>query len=316
MGYIATSVDVTEGLPQEISQGERLFISAWVFMPAPTRLVAAKNAVVVLLNGATYDKRYWHLSVPGRSGYSMAEYLQERGHVVVLLDHLGVGESSRPSNGFLIDRHIAARASELATMEIFDRLAKGRLDPAVAPLSDFTKVGVGHSMGSMLLITQQATYRTFDRVAITGYTAIGVHMMVNGVYEDGYLGPIDYSRPAYITVAHELVRESFFYPDIPPDVIAVDNAMTVNVPYVLIVQTSTSGIITREAGEIDVPVHICLGEIDLSPHSDSEPSYYRKSPHVTLHILKGSAHCQVLANTRVEMFERLHGWIGAGGDPL
>src|SRR5260370_33022012 len=104
MSYIAALIDVTEGLPQEISQGERLFISAWVFMPAPIRHVAAKSAVIVLFNGATYDKRYWHLNVPGRSGYSMAEYLQERGHVVVLLDHLGVGESSRPSNALLFDR--------------------------------------------------------------------------------------------------------------------------------------------------------------------------------------------------------------------
>ena len=84
--------------------------------------------------------------------------------------------------------------------------------------------------------------------------------------------------------------------------------MTVDVPYVLIVQTGTGGIITREAGEIDVPVYICLGEIDLSPRPYSEPSYYGKSPQVTLHILKGSAHCQVLANTRVEMFERLRSW--------
>src|SRR5580692_9249086 len=135
MGYIATLIDVTDGLPREISGGERLLISAWVFIPAHVKRVDGKCVVIVLLNGGTYDKRYWHVSVPGHSCYSMAEYLQKRGNVVVLLDHLGVGESSRPSNGYLIDRHIAARASQIAVTEIFDRLAKGQLDPSVPPLS-------------------------------------------------------------------------------------------------------------------------------------------------------------------------------------
>jgi hypothetical protein len=308
MSYIATLIDVTDGLPKSIAQGQRLFISAWIFIPAQTKRAHGKCAVIVLINGATYDKRYWHLSVPGRSGYSMAEFLQDRGNVVVLLDCLGVGESSRPLNGYLLDRQIAARASQVAITEIFDRLTKGVLDPSVSPLSQFTKVGVGHSMGSMLLITQQAMYRTFDRLAITGYTAIGVHVVQNGEHKSGYLGPIDYSRPAYITVAHELVRESFFYPDVADDVVAVDSAITVDVPYVLIVQSSTSGIIAKDASEIDVPVYICLGEIDLSPSPHSEPSYYGNSPQVILHILKRSAHCQVFATTRAEMFDRIDRW--------
>ena len=309
MGYIATLIDVTDGLPREISGGERLLISAWVFIPAHVKRVDGKCVAIVLLNGGTYDKRYWHVSVPGQSGYSMAEYLQKRGNVVVLLDHLGVGESSRPSNGYLIDRHIAASASQIAVTEIFDRLAQGQLDPWVPPLSPFVKVGVGHSLGGMQLITQQAAYRTFDRIAITGYTAIGVHMVQNGEHKSGYLGPVDYSRPAYITVSHELVRETFFFPDVADDVIAVDTALTVDVPYVLIVQSSTAGIITKEASEISVPVYICLGEIDVSPDPDSEPSYFRNSPQLTLHILKRSGHCQVFASTRVEMFDRINRWI-------
>jgi hypothetical protein len=58
-----------------------------------------------------------------------------------------------------------------------------------------------------------------------------------------------------------------------------------------------------------VPVYICLGEIDVSPDPYSEPSYFRNSPQVTLHILKRSGHCQVLASTRVEMFDRINRWI-------
>jgi alpha-beta hydrolase superfamily lysophospholipase len=309
MGYIATLIDVTAGVAEEISQGERLFVAAWIFVPRATKRADGKDVVFAFLNGATYDKRYWHVSVPGSSGYSMAEYLQERGNIVVLLDHLGVGESSRPLNGHLIDRHVAARASQMAVTEIFNRLVEGTLDPAVPPLPQFIRVGVGHSMGGMQLITQQASYRTFDRVVITGYTAIGVHMVQNGEHKSGYLGPMDYAQPKYITVSHDIVRETFFPPDIADEVLAVDKALTVHVPYALIVQSSTAGIIAREAGEIDVPVYILLGEVDVSPDPHSEPSYYRRSPHVTLHVLKGSGHCQVFASTRVEMFERIDHWV-------
>jgi len=83
----------------------------------------------------------------------------------------------------------------------------------------------------------------------------------------------------------------------------------VEVPCVLSRQSTMMGIVTEDAGRIDVPVYICLGERDVSPDPHAEPGYYRASSDVTLHILPRSGHCQNFATTRGEMYARIGGWI-------
>jgi len=307
--YIEMQVDVTHAMPKALGHEQPLFLSAWIFIPNELAYLDGKAVVLAMLNGATYDKRYWHLEAPGQPPHSFAEHFRQTGAVVILLDHLGVGRSSRPTNGHLIDRHVAASAAQAALDDIFARLRAGTLHANLPPLPAFLKFGGGHSMGAMVLVTQQAEYETFDGLIVTGYTAIGVHLLQDGELVSGDLSPIDYGKPHYVTVPHSEVRESFFWPTTSAELIALDDSMTVEVPYVLIVQSSTAGIIAEEAARITVPVYICLGEIDVSPRPHDEPSFYRGSRHVTLHILPRSGHCQVYAETRAEMFNAIEGWI-------
>jgi len=65
--------------------------------------------------------------VPGREGYSAAEALAARGHVVILADHLGIGESSRLPTQKKATRQIVALANHAAVSEIYRRLAAGTL---------------------------------------------------------------------------------------------------------------------------------------------------------------------------------------------
>ena len=71
-------IDVAAALPIEITGGEPLHIAAWVFLPDT---VPERPTVISLLAGGTYDRRYFNASVPGRSDYSLAEYLRARGHI-------------------------------------------------------------------------------------------------------------------------------------------------------------------------------------------------------------------------------------------
>ena len=64
-----------------------------------------------------------------------------------------------------------------------------------------------------------------------------------------------------------------------------------------------------KAGAIRVPVYICLGERDVSPRPYDEPRCYHSSKDVTLHILPQSGHCQTFASTRMQMVNRIDGWI-------
>lgn len=163
-------------------------------------------------------------------------------------------------------------------------------------------------MGGFQTITQQAAHATYDRVAIIGYTAIGVHLTVDGVQVPAER-PIDPSLGDYWLLDHAGIAESFHWDDVPRDVLEVDEALAVEVPTLLSNQSITMGIVSSDAARIAVPVYICLGERDVSPRPYDEPSCYRSSPDITLHILPRSGHCQSFASTRMEMVDRMDGWI-------
>ena len=307
MRRVAVSVDVTESLPADVTQGARLSIAAWVY--APATIVGGRPVVISLLNGGTYDKRYFDFEVPGRTGYSCAKALSAQGFYVVLLDHLGVGESSRAPTEKLVTRKVAALANHAAVEWIHAKLRAGELDPALPIVPDFLKVGGGHSMGAFQTITQQAAHHTYERVLILGYTAIGVHLTMGDQVVSADGGPIADGEPDYFHHDRSRLHKTFHWDDVPADVIAVDDSLAVEVPCVLSRQSTMMGIVTEDAGRIDVPVYICLGERDVSPDPHAEPGYYRASSDVTLHILPRSGHCQNFATTRGEMYARIGGWI-------
>lgn len=299
-------LDVADALPDAITGGEPLHIAAWVFVPDAVPTVPT---VVTLFAGGTYDRRYYHFEVPGRSDYSMAEYLRARGHIVVLPDLLGVGSSDRAKVQRQATREVVAAASHAAVEQIYARLRGGSLSDSLPPLARFVKVGGGHSMGGFMTITQQAAHRTFDLCLILGYTADAVHLTIGGRLVRADAGGIDTSQPDYGSGKRGVLRDTFHWDNVPADVLAVDDALAVEVPYIIGAQAATGGIVRDDAANIDVPIYINLGERDVSPDPYAEPGFYRASRDITLHILPRSAHCQNFANTRVEMYDRIDRWV-------
>lgn len=299
-------IDVSDVMPTAISGGDPLHIAAWVFLPDRPPSIPT---VIVLFNGGTYDRRYFHFEVPGRGEYSCAEYLRARGHIVILPDHLGVGASDRAKDQMQATREVAALAHHTAIERIYAMLRAGTLADGVAPVPHFVKVGGGHSMGGFMTITQQAAHRTYDLCLILGYTAAGVHLTIADRHVRADPGPLDPGQPDYALRDRAMLRSTFHWDDVPEDVLAVDNGLLVEVPYVLSTQSITTGIVVSDAASIDVPVYINLGERDVSPVPHAEPSYYGMSRDITLHILPHSGHCQNFANTRLEMYDRIDRWV-------
>ena len=112
------------------------------------------------------------------------------------------------------------------------------------------------------------------------------------------------------------MRDTFHWDDVPEDVLAVDDSMMVDVPYVIGAQAATAGIVRDDAARIDVPIYINLGERDVSPDPHAEPGFYRASRDITLHILPRSAHCQNFANSRIEMYDRIDRWVRDRAGPF
>jgi len=264
---------------------------------------------MVLLSGGSYDKRYFHVEVTGHSDYSAAGHLAALGNIVLIADHLGMGDSTRVASQTKATRHIVARANHAAVTQFYARLQSGTLHPHLPPIPHFVKAGAGHSMGGMQTIIQQAQHASYQALMILGYTAQGVHFTMNGkkLRAADFLPPGE--SPDYTTTDRAKLREGFHWEDVPAEVIAVDDAIAVQTPANIGLDSIRTGIVVKEAAQIDVPIYLCLGERDVSPDPHAEPGYFKRSTDFTLHILPRSAHCQNFASTRHQMWNRMHQWV-------
>jgi pimeloyl-ACP methyl ester carboxylesterase len=257
--------------------------------------------LVLALHGGGYRRSYWHPAFGADDGYSFARFLTDRGKAVLALDHLGMGDSSRPERESKLSRARIAAANAQALVDTVRGLADGRY----AKARSISATGVGHSIGGMMLITQMAAHRGMDRVAILGWAnqpmVLGdtdVAALTAGLLPEGYLptprGPM---------------RGLFYLADVPMAVVEADEANASETPCCLGRDALTPGIVHDAAAAIEVPVFLLYGAVDTSPDPYGEVAFFRGSSDVTLCVLEGSAHCQNFAGTRRAHWDRLDRWI-------
>lgn len=307
-GPFTIDFDVTSALPSDVTDGQTVIISTWLFLPDNLAALPSRPVTMVITAGGSYDKRYHHALIENHSGYSAAEHLAALGNIVLLSDHLGVGESTRLPDQKKAIPQIVALANHAAAEQFYDRLISGSLHPDLPALADFVRIGGGHSMGGMQTIIQQAGCQTYDGVMIMGYTADGVHFTMNGqkLRAADFLPGGDV--PDYSSNDRASLHEGFHWEDVPAAVIAADDAMAVETPACIGLDSIRTHIVKEEAGQIDVPVYIGLGERDVSPDPHAEPAFFGASTDITLHILPRSGHCHSFASTRHQLWDRLHYW--------
>ncbi|MEE2060110.1 alpha/beta hydrolase [Rhodococcus artemisiae] len=306
--------DVTEA----VGSRESLTQAARLFLPEHP---ASAPAVLLCLAGGTYDWHYWHLEVPGRSGYSFAEHLAGRGFAVLALDHLGVGDSSDPTNTGPVGLDLLARGDAAVAHQVKERVEAGTLSEHLPPL-DIPLIGVGHSMGACLTTIVQAEARPYAAVALLGYGVdiANVHDETNDAseLEDRITESERIFREHNVVppeansciVPRSRLRSIFHAPDVPDDVIAADDAAESVVPVRAASEVTTPGYVAKFANLLDVPVFIGLGAVlDVSPDPHAEPGNYRSSADVTLHLIDGSAHCHNFAGNRASLWDRIAAWI-------
>jgi pimeloyl-ACP methyl ester carboxylesterase len=218
----------------------------------------------------------------------------QRGFVVVACDHLGVGDSSQPDPDAITFEHLAA-ANNATVTTVVELLRGGKVDEDLAAFSPATVVGMGQSMGGCLGIVQQANHRSFDALAVLGYSGARMHLPVSPTGGDQ-------------------LRYVFHWDDEPDSLVDADLGgepqpwRSATMPS-CVPSMANSGLIVREAAMIDVPLFLAAGERDVLDDLYSEPDAFRRSRDITLFQLRQSAHMHNFAATRVELWERLHRWI-------
>ena len=286
-GPILTTVPVT-------ALGEAQIIGLSVFLP---KLQRPKKAVFCF-PGGTYNKQYYDIVAEGRPDYSFARWLANDGNIVICIDHLGVGDSSRPADGAAVTRHVLADAGALAVDYVTAQLTAGTLIAGWPAMVDLPRVGVGHSLGGLVLLALQARHRTFDAVAVLGWSN----------QPSSVTNKIPASEP-YVVIDRKMLRPFFHLNDVPEDLIVADDRRAEPVPAGILLEGQEDQISSADARTVDVPVFLCFGELDLCPNPHLEPSTYPNTDDVTLFRLIKSAHNHNFASSRTQFFRRLSAWI-------
>jgi pimeloyl-ACP methyl ester carboxylesterase len=288
----------------------------------PQRLLPGAPALVCLPGGGM-TRRYYDL-VPAEdsadTSFSFSRQMAQRGFISILIDYLGVGESDRPADGYALTPERLNQVNACALDQIMAQLREGSLLEGLAPLPELRTLGVGHSMGAMFTVLQQAQYRQHAGIALLGFSTRGLpEYLIPEARE--LAGDADAARRELVRLARATFNEP--YPVIKPTqqsagiyaggnaeargAQAVRAAMTHLLP-VPAFMSMLPGNVAPEAARIEVPVFLGIGSKDLVGPTHVVPAAFPASPDVDLHILPQTGHSHFLFPARARLFERLGAW--------
>jgi pimeloyl-ACP methyl ester carboxylesterase len=310
---LTVTVDVTGKAPKGCHR-----VVADLFVPTD---LDAGARLWCCVPGGGMNRSYFDLEVPPAAGdYSMARFAAERGQVVLTIDPPGIGGSDAPDDGYQLTPRCLADTLDHVVAEVRNRLATGALDGA-PPISCGLTVGVGHSAGALLVACQQGRGRTYDAVALLGFSNRGLPSVLSpeeAAFTD---------RPEALAAGlADLVRARFGEP-LPllanpstgidtgraqpaPVQAAVDRAsdrllglvgMTALVP----------GSIQPELARIDAPTLVAVGDRDIAGATGALPGQLPACDDLTLLTLAGTGHNHNWAESRLALWDRLVRWVGS-----
>lgn len=288
------------------------------------RSLRSPPVVLVCLPGGGMNRRYYDLMpADGDNSFSFARQMSARGFIVVTMDHLGMGDSDRPEDGYLLTADLLARANSQATDVVLRRLREGSLVPGIPRLPHLLSLGVGHSMGAMMTVLQQAQAKQHAGIVLLGFSTRGLPEYVPAEARELAADPAAV-RAQLPRLAKKMFVESYpviraggqsnsIYGGGNADPRAVEAIKAARGPLLPVpaFMSMLPGNVAPEAAQIEVPIFLGLGERDMAGPTHQIPAAFTNSRDVTLHILKEAGHSHFLFPSRDGLFERLALWIRA-----
>jgi alpha-beta hydrolase superfamily lysophospholipase len=260
------------------------------------------------------SRRYFDLAAPG---YSFAEYACERGFVVVLADHPGVGGSDVPDDAWTLSPETVARVNAAAVERVLGLLASGGV-AGLPPLRPQAVVAVGHSAGAHVLIHQQAARPQFDGIAVLGWSGRGLPEYLDDdaralASRPGPLTPalIEGAKRKHaepLTVLPRGTSRLLIAATLPAD--AHQALAAARAPLLAVVgfASMVPGSARHAAVRIDVPVFIGVGQRDIAVDHHAIPAEFPASGDVTVFVLANAGHNHNVEPARERLWARLIGW--------
>ena len=278
--------------------------------------------LLVCLPGGGMNRCFFDLVPPGNNGrrdlsFSFARQMAARGFIVALVDHLGIGESSRPKDGFALSGDVLARATHHVLGTVRTRL---RMHDGMVPAQPCT-VGVGHSMGALVTVLQQAQHRSYQAIALLGFSTHGLPTYVPQPLHSLAHDP-NALRAQLPQLAKRMFKEPYPYLQRTSEsrgMFAGDRADADGVAALHLMReepilplpswhSMLPGNVAHEAASIDVPVFLGMGDRDIVGPPEQAPNAFPRSPRVELQVMPESGHSLFLFAARWTLFDALATW--------
>lgn len=285
--------------------GAALHLAASLWLPA-----AAPRRLWVCLPGGGMNRRYFDLRPPQGDDdrFSFAAQMRARGDAVLALDHLGIGDSDRPADGWTLTPEFLAHATAHA------------LHAARATLPAVPWIGLGHSMGALLTVLTQAAAQPFAALALLGFSTRGLPDFLPPSLRsaDGRLP----DPQAQLQAAQAMFRVP--YPRIdgggekrgevyggrhaePAGVAALAEARD-HLLALPALRAMLPGNVAAECAALTVPVFVGVGARDMTGPPEHIPAAFARSAAVELCVLPDTGHSHFLFPSRHALFDRLAAW--------
>lgn len=263
--------------------------------------------------------RHFYNLKGGDGAFSFARQMAERGFVSVLVDPPGIGDSDRPGDGYALTPERVATIMARALATVTADLRAGTVDESLPALEGLQTIGVGHSMGALLAVLQQAHAPTYAGIALLGFGLEGLpEYLPSAVREQA--ADTHAVRAQMVPMARQMFQAS--YPDVnaggdsdlygsanadPEAVKALARARDKLLPVPALLSI-LPGNVAPEAATLDVPVYLAVGERDLVKPSADPLADFPASPRVEQQVLAGAGHSFFLFAARTQLFDGLAEW--------
>lgn len=232
-------------------------------------------------------------------GFSFADAMLAAGHVVVLVDPPGVGDSTRPEDGYALSARVIATALNAV-------LARVRADYPGLPV-----IGVGHSAGAMLAVVQHDLFADFAALVLLCFGTGGLpEYFKPGIAEKA--ADLDWLKANLA----EIAAEQFGAPYLPPRPDPRDTpaalamrAVHDHVVSAVAMQSMAPGNVADELARVKVPVFMAAGDRDMTGPPHLLPAACVACPDLTLHVVADAGHHIFVVANAGRLYRRLVDWL-------
>jgi pimeloyl-ACP methyl ester carboxylesterase len=289
----------------------------------PDAGVPLSGVVYCCIPGGGMNAAYFDLRFDDDESFSFAARMACAGAVTVLVNPLGVGGSTVPEDGFAVGLDTLIDADALAVTAALEALRRGTADEHLPPLTGMTVIGVGHSMGGMFTLMQQARHRSYAALVLMGFSLNGMPQILTPA-EAACAGDAAAARANVAELAHARFREPFPILQITDQsrsllkqgdndkgvrkaiVAARDRMIAIGAMFALI-----PGSVAPEAAAIDVPLLLLFGQQDICGAPHQVPPSFPKVTDLELFVLPQSGHNHFTAASRAVLFDRIKRWTSS-----